>query len=393
MDAPVTGVTSRHGELFSFETVPIMSLKTGASPRLAGESIDHVQMLADLGIKLPPILVHRSSMCIIDGMHRVRAAVLCGQETIEARFIDCDEAEVFVIAVQANIKHGLPLSLADREAAAIRLLGARPQWSDRLVASTVGLSHKTVGTLRARITARDPHPDSRTGRDGRIRPLSTALGRRAAADLIRKDPTKSLREIARAAGVSVGTVRDVRARLDQGQDPVPQGRRTVTPPAEPVAEPASAAEQTRAPAPGSAQPGSAQPGSAQPGSAQPGSARPGGLAGHPAAAEPLHCTKDAGLILQKLGKDPSLRFSEKGRMVIRLLHTCIICIDKLHVLACQIPSHRAATVAELARANADSWSHLALLLEHARPEDEAGAPDGAQTLADPHRVPEIRIGW
>lgn len=372
MNAPATGVTSRHGELFLFETVSIMSLKTGASPRLAGESIDHVQMLADLGIKLPPILVHRSSMCIIDGMHRVRAAVLRGQDTIEARFIDCDEAEIFVVAVQANIKHGLPLSLADREAAAVRLLGARPQWSDRLVASTVGLSHKTVGTLRARMTGEDPHLDSRTGRDGRIRPLSTALGRRAAADLIRKDPTKSLREIAKTTGVSVGTVRDVRARLEQGLDPVPGGQRTVTPVTAPAAESAQHEEETRASAPGSA--------------------RTGGLADSAAAAEPRLCTKDAGLILQKLGKDPSLRFSEKGRLVIRLLHTCIICIEKLHVLAYQIPSHRAATVAELARVNADSWSNLARRLEHVRPEDEASLPNPPETIADPHRVPEARIG-
>jgi len=365
MNDPASGVTSQHGESFPAETVPIASLKTGASPRLAGESIDHVRMLSDLGIKLPPILVHRPSMCIIDGMHRVRAALLRGEDEIETRFIDCDEADIFVVAVQTNIKHGLPLSLADREAAAVRLLGTHPEWSDRLVASTVGLSHKTVGALRTRMTGENVQSPSRTGRDGRIRPLSAALGRRAAAELIREDPTKSLREIARAVGVSVGTVRDVRARLTQGKDPVPEGRRTGGPATE------SASRET------------------EPRDSAPGGAR-AGLAGNAASAEPLLSTKDAGLILQKLGKDPSLRFSEKGRLVIRLLHTCTICIDKLHVLAHQIPSHRTATVAELARVYADSWSNLANRLENLQ--REVSSPDSVEIIADPSMEPEVRTG-
>jgi hypothetical protein len=41
-----------------------------------------------------------------------------GQDTIPVRFVDCDEKDIFVIAVQANTAHGLPLSLTERIRAA-----------------------------------------------------------------------------------------------------------------------------------------------------------------------------------------------------------------------------------------------------------------------------------
>ena len=65
-------------------TVPVSSLLSGDSPRLAGENLEHVQLLAVVQ-GLPPILVHRSTMRVIDGMHRLRAAKLRGDETIAVR--------------------------------------------------------------------------------------------------------------------------------------------------------------------------------------------------------------------------------------------------------------------------------------------------------------------
>lgn len=96
-------------------TVPISALLPADSPRLAGESAEHVRMLADSGAKFPPIIVHRPSMRVIDGMHRLRATTLRGCATIEVQFVDDGEGpELFVLAVAANIAHGLPLTSADR---------------------------------------------------------------------------------------------------------------------------------------------------------------------------------------------------------------------------------------------------------------------------------------
>src|SRR5262249_40925371 len=161
---------------------------------------------------LPPILLHRQTMQVIDGMHRLRAAILRGEEEIEAIFFEGSGEMAFVLAVEANIKHGLPLSLADRQAAARRILGSNPEWSDRAIGASTGLSAKTIAAIR-RTTEDSPQLNSRIGRDGRVRPLDAADRRRRAVEVINSRPNTSLRQVAEAAGVSVGTVRDVRERM------------------------------------------------------------------------------------------------------------------------------------------------------------------------------------
>jgi hypothetical protein len=64
------------------ESVPILRLAPADSPRLLGEDAEHVRMLADAGTDLPPILVHRRTPRVIDGMHRLRAAHLRGDTHI-----------------------------------------------------------------------------------------------------------------------------------------------------------------------------------------------------------------------------------------------------------------------------------------------------------------------
>src|SRR5579862_6566295 len=96
--------------------VPIALISDGASPRRSGPDLEHIRALAESDDPLPPILIQRSTMSVIDGMHRVLAAKMRGQEEIEARLIDGDQAICFVMAVSVNVKHGLPLSLDDRKA-------------------------------------------------------------------------------------------------------------------------------------------------------------------------------------------------------------------------------------------------------------------------------------
>jgi ParB-like chromosome segregation protein Spo0J len=203
------------------EVLPISSLLPGDSPRISGENSDHVRTLAQSEGQLPPVTVHRASMRVIDGMHRLHAAQLRGDSEIEVRLFDGDEESAFVLAVQSNIAHGLPLTLADRVAAATRIFKANPGLSDRSIASATGLAAATVAGIRERATDECAQLNARIGRDGKVRPLSSAEGRRLASELIGEKPDASLREIAREAGVSPATVRDVRKRLGRGDDPVP----------------------------------------------------------------------------------------------------------------------------------------------------------------------------
>jgi DNA-binding SARP family transcriptional activator len=89
---------------------------------------------------------------------------------------------------------------------------------------------------------------------------STAAARQLAGELIAAHPEASLRQIARSTGLAPSTVLDVRNRLRSGQDPVPTGQR----------QPA---------------------------------ARPSAL--------------DRAAAIQTLRADPSLRFSEAGRTLLR----------------------------------------------------------------------------
>jgi hypothetical protein len=93
--------------------------------------------------------------------------------------------------------------------------------SDRAIAEAVGLTAKVVAAIR-RSTEAAAQSDVRVGRDGRTRPLNGAAGRLRVAALVAEHPEASLREVARLAGVSPGTVRDVRRRLERGESPVPE---------------------------------------------------------------------------------------------------------------------------------------------------------------------------
>jgi ParB-like chromosome segregation protein Spo0J len=205
--------------------VEIATLRSGILVRLAGEDVEHAKSLAFRLDDCPPILVQRSTATVIDGAHRVLAAKLLGRETIRVRYFTGTHEEAYVEAVKANVSHGKPLTLAEREAAAKKVLEMHCDWSNRLVASICGLSDKTVGRLR-RTTAELPQSSARIGRDGRHRPVDARLLRNEIASALRTEPDARPDDVARSLSTSASTVRDVRKRLQSGADPVPAKRET-----------------------------------------------------------------------------------------------------------------------------------------------------------------------
>ena len=295
-------------------TVEIGSLAPADSPRLAGEDGEHAIRLAETPDALPPILVHRPTMRVIDGMHRLQAARLRGRETIDAEFFDGSAEDAFVQAVRVNTRHGLPLTLADRKAAAARILQSHPHLSDRTVAGDSGLSDKTVGAIR-RSTPGTPQLNGRVGADGRLRPLSGREGRQRAAEVIGSRPTAAVREIAERAGISVGTAHDLRSRIRRGEDPAGPGSPHV--PAGPV----------------------------------------------PGSAGRLEVPGSNGMILQSLLRDPAMRHTDSGRELLRWLHTHALGIDAWPSLINSVPDHRITTVAKVARRCAQAWCQFTSELE------------------------------
>lgn len=295
--------TTRKGE-----QVPIGSLLPPSELLRSAESAEHIRVLAETEETLPPIVVHRDTLRVIDGMHRLWAARSRGDELIEVLFADCSPADAFVLAVELNRAHGLPLTIAERRSAAARIMDWHPHWSDRKIAQTTGLAASTIASLRSPSTAGTV--ERRTGQDGRSRPNDGTSGRQRASDLLAQNPDASVREIAKAARISVGTASDVRARLRRG-------------------EPAVTARQQAA------------------------------LNPRPAAAT-QRTSAAYGRVLQSLRKDPSLRFTDVGRRLLRLLDGGAPgSVEQIAQIANSVPEHCRTMVIDMARESAAAWQHLA----------------------------------
>jgi ParB-like chromosome segregation protein Spo0J len=316
--------------------VAVTDLLPADSPRLDGEDPEHVRVLAESDAELPPIVVHRGTGRVIDGMHRLRAATLRGADRVPVVYLDGESrADLFVLSVKANMAHGLPLTMADRQAAAQRIVRSHPQWSDRVIASVTGLSDKTVGSLRGRTAINGPRPEGRIGQDGRVRPLSGIDGRRRAGELMRTNPKASLRQIARDAGVSLGTAHDVRKRLAHGQDlsaprragrrPVPGTEHATTPFGSGLKPMVRRRREASTPEPSSMQ--------------------------NPA------------IMIRILMKDPALRYTDSGRALLGWLNSRTVSIEDWARIVETVPPHCARMVAAYARRVAESWAQFASKLE------------------------------
>jgi ParB-like chromosome segregation protein Spo0J len=311
-------------------TVPLLSLRPADSPRLNGEDKAHIARLAETEAPLPPILVDRRTMRVIDGMHRLMAASLQGRESIDVIFYDGTEADVFLYAVRENVAHGLPLSQADRRAGAERIIDSHPHLSDRAIGQVAGLAAKTVAAIRKRSTSEGAQSAVRMGRDGKLRPIDSAGGRKRAAELLINQSSVSLRDVARECGISPATVLDVRKRLERGESPVPARTNTAQAGAQAAAS-AEAAGRTVAPAHADR-----------------------GLA----AASP-----DPAATVEQLLRDPSLRSNEQGKRILRLLHHNAVSSGQLPDIAITVPPHCVTTVMQLAHQYAKMWHDFARELD------------------------------
>lgn len=297
--------------------VDINSLVREGSPRSRGEDPSHIQRLVTAQWPMPPILVHRPTMRIIDGFHRVSAATLMGADRIEAHLIDGSLESTFVYAVEANLKHGLPLTISDRRSAAEKILQTHSEWSDRAVAAATGLSPKTIRAIRC-ANADNPLLHSRVGKDGRVRPLNAAVGRQLAADYLTSHPKASLREVANAVGISPNTVRDVRANLGRAHNAE----------AKSIVDECDPSGRDRA---------------------------------NLAASSSGSATKsaDIGPVLRVLSKDPALRMNGDGRELLHWLHLHAVNHDAFSRFIEHVPDHSLDHLVELATRCSTNWARIA----------------------------------
>lgn len=286
-------------------------LQHSGSPRADHTNSGYARLLADSAERFPPIVVHRESMSVIDGHHRVEATRMRGATTISAVLYEGDAKSAFVLAVRLNVTHGLPLTIAERKAAALRLLTDNPGWSDRAVAAVSGISDKTVAAIRRSNGQR--RPEILIGRDGSVHRTLNVQGRRRAAQLLAADPDASLREVAAVAGISLTTAKDVRSRVRRGEDPVPAGRR----------RPNTVSGKAIAPI--------------------------GGRTG----------SQDPDSAMRRLQLDPSVRYTELGRNLLRCLTLSKVDENTIQDIVTTLPGHCRALVIEVARQRSNEWRRLA----------------------------------
>jgi len=134
-------------------TIPLdaILIDKDLQPRRDGIVEHHIKALIETPEKWPPVIVapHEDGFVLVDGFHRYYAAAQLGAESLCATIIDRPaDDDLFRIAFEANVAHGLPLSLEDRKAYATELASRQSNLSDREIGRRTGLHHQTVGSLR-----------------------------------------------------------------------------------------------------------------------------------------------------------------------------------------------------------------------------------------------------
>jgi len=166
--APDTGTfqdMSQHNEDADWVALEDLQLTLHLRPRVSAQVRHLVEVLDDC----PPILVERQGCVLIDGHMRLAAARVLGRTRLPVMWTTGSPAGLLEQAVIANTRHGVPLTTAQRKAAAVRLLALAPGWSNGRIAQACGVSEPMV----RRLPRPGPSPtdvDVRLGADGKAYP-------------------------------------------------------------------------------------------------------------------------------------------------------------------------------------------------------------------------------
>ncbi|WP_241836712.1 ParB/RepB/Spo0J family partition protein [Streptomyces sp. CB01249] len=299
------------------QSVYVKDLVVADSPRINGVDEAHARRLADVFPSLPPILVHSPSMRVIDGIHRVRAAIILGLDTVDTQFFVGSEAEAFIQAVARNTADGLLLTLADRSAAVRRILDSFPAMSDLSVAVYTGLDAGVVAEVRWRAAVGAAEPDHAGGAARLPEPVTAACAQAATPG--RSNPGEQREPGERTAGALSGGAPQSAGECARGheEEHAPRAQPSLVPPRVPTAR------------------------------------DPQLCGGRPVMAR---TARDR---LRILSNNPSLRNSQAGREFLRWLHGHFLTDKAWKERVDAIPPHCTETVAEIALKCADAWRRFA----------------------------------
>jgi uncharacterized ParB-like nuclease family protein len=106
------------------------------------------------GKKFPPLLTvfDGRAYYLADGFHRLQAAQRLRVAKIACEVRDGSRADARLAACGANQEHGLRRTNEDKRRAVRVVLELQPEWSNRMVAEHVGVSHPFVAEVRQVVT-------------------------------------------------------------------------------------------------------------------------------------------------------------------------------------------------------------------------------------------------
>ncbi|WP_218952129.1 hypothetical protein [Amycolatopsis anabasis] len=119
--------------------VALSALRVGESPRFGDVDRDLVLALATEAAAVPPIVVHWPTMRVVDGIHRLLAARVRGDQAMRVKFFSGTLDDAFVLSVYYNGVSGFPLTEAERLAAVARIHRTHPHWPLWVIRALAGL--------------------------------------------------------------------------------------------------------------------------------------------------------------------------------------------------------------------------------------------------------------
>lgn len=174
-------------------------IRDGLNEAAVERYAESLQAVEAIAWPFPPVVLNQTEtgyVCV-DGAHRIAAAMKAGRETVEAKVVTLSDTDAKVEAARANMANGLPLTPAERKKAIARLIELRPSWADTAIAKLMGIHRNSVARVRKELGI-----GNRTER-------TVAAVEAAKAD----NPGASVRDIAKAVGVSAGSVAQLPRRV------------------------------------------------------------------------------------------------------------------------------------------------------------------------------------
>lgn len=165
--------------VLSIVEVELLTVYTRTQVRATGtlpEVVDDYVAAMENGAEFPPVDVYYDGVTywLADGFHRVAAYRRRNVASVQANVYNGDERDALLHAMQANLRHGLRVTRADKRHA-VEIMLRDAEWcklSDRQIGTRCGVDGKTVAAVR-RDLGLDDQTKRVTVRAGRVVELET----------------------------------------------------------------------------------------------------------------------------------------------------------------------------------------------------------------------------